>query len=525
MRPLQWLRGLGYVVGLTSMAGLTGCTDEEIVYVERPPFNEPADPASGFLGYYTASSKQTTCGNCHADFQGSWAETGHASAWSTLNEIDADDFCYSCHTITERGNEATGEVGHDVVQDTTYFDVQCESCHGPGLEHVEGVNQGELIAPLAHIGVGPDTSAGCGACHNGTHHPFVEQWAVSRHAIMEESPQTNPNCVRCHEGRGKLIALGLERNYAEKGETEPQPITCAVCHDPHGSSNTANLRLSVSNPDPVANLCMSCHLNRVEPATGSSRGNQPHGPQGGVLLGFAGWRPPNFVYDTARIYGSHATTANPNLCAGCHVNSFTVNDPESGNFAFQSVGHSFEAAPCVDAQGVPTGSDDCAFTAAARNWSACTNSGCHANEDVAANVFNTARASMETFAAVLWVDTDQDQTIDNYPADDGYLPRIKAQTTDLNPSDNTVTAADGMEFNVRLCAEGRHGHPDGSFGTHNKFLCEALLVQGAAYLKSIYAFLPSPPVLVQVLAEKWSKPIAPGPGQPRIKREKFPIME
>jgi len=73
---------------------LTACTDEEIVYVERPPFNEPADPAAGFLGYYTSSSKQTTCGNCHADFQGSWKETGHASAYATLKAVNAAASCY-----------------------------------------------------------------------------------------------------------------------------------------------------------------------------------------------------------------------------------------------------------------------------------------------------------------------------------------------------------------------------------------------------------------------------------------------
>jgi hypothetical protein len=189
------------------------------------------------------------------------------------------------------------------------------------------------------------------------------------------------------------------------------------------------------------------------------------------------------------------------------------------------VGHQFEAAPCVDAQGVPTGQDNCAFTAQARNWSSCTASGCHATQAVAANVFNSARAEIEFLAAILWVDTDGDQTIDASPTDQGYLPLIKAQSTDLNPSDNTVSAADGMEFNVRLCAEGRHGHPDGSFGTHNKFLCQALLAQGAAYLKSIYAFLPSPPLGFQAVADKWSKPITPGPGQPNIKREGFPILK
>ena len=62
------------LVTMLALLGLlaVGCSDDEVVYQDRPPFNEPADPAAGFLGYYTSSAKQTTCGNCHADFQGTW---------------------------------------------------------------------------------------------------------------------------------------------------------------------------------------------------------------------------------------------------------------------------------------------------------------------------------------------------------------------------------------------------------------------------------------------------------------------
>ena len=42
MRPVPLL-------ALAMVAGAIACTDEEIVYVERPPFNEPVDPAAGFL--------------------------------------------------------------------------------------------------------------------------------------------------------------------------------------------------------------------------------------------------------------------------------------------------------------------------------------------------------------------------------------------------------------------------------------------------------------------------------------------
>lgn len=506
---------------LVLMLALSACTTEKIVEVERPPFNPPADAASGFLGYYTVGAKQTTCGNCHADFQASWATSDHAKAYATLKaNPGAQSFCYSCHTITERGNSATGKVGHDKVTDSTYYDVQCESCHGPGQAHVQGVNAGNIVRPLAQIGIGPDTSASCAACHNGTHHPYVEQWSKSRHAIADDHMNTNPSCVKCHESRGRIAIWDEQTNYKEKGvATAAQPVaTCATCHDPHGSEHDGQLRRSVSDPEPSNNLCMGCHLYRIANTPSSSRGNMPHGPQGGVLLGFGGWRPPNFELDTARIYGSHATGANKKLCAGCHVGKFSITDATG---TYNSVGHLFEAAPCVDGSGRPTGNDDCAFTAAARNWSSCTTSGCHANATAAASAFNSAKSEMKLLGDILWTDKNANQVID--VTDDGYLPRIKANTTDLNPSNATVTAADGMELNVRICGEKLDAHPDGSYGTHNKFLCTALLAQGGVYLRSIYPFLAAPPANVQAIWDRWSQPSTVRGVQ--VKREKFPSLD
>jgi hypothetical protein len=37
-----------------------------------------------FVGYSTAETQQTTCGNCHVLKQTSWAKTGHANAWTDL---------------------------------------------------------------------------------------------------------------------------------------------------------------------------------------------------------------------------------------------------------------------------------------------------------------------------------------------------------------------------------------------------------------------------------------------------------
>ena len=86
---------------------LSACTDEKLVEVpvDRPPFNPPADSVNGFLGLYDVATNQTTCGNCHVNNQGEWAQTAHADAFATLeNSGGAQSFCYSCHTVSANGN-------------------------------------------------------------------------------------------------------------------------------------------------------------------------------------------------------------------------------------------------------------------------------------------------------------------------------------------------------------------------------------------------------------------------------------
>ena len=80
---------------------LIACTSEKLVF--REPFNPPPDAANKFLGYFTSSDKQTTCGNCHVNHQADWALTAHASAYATLvASNDATTECYTCHTVSDR---------------------------------------------------------------------------------------------------------------------------------------------------------------------------------------------------------------------------------------------------------------------------------------------------------------------------------------------------------------------------------------------------------------------------------------
>jgi predicted CXXCH cytochrome family protein len=482
-RPIQRTVRL-LTAALLSAGSLVGCGDD-VVYRDRPPFNPPQAAAAGFLGYYDATTKKTTCGNCHADYQGTWSLTKHAHAWTAVNSSTTkQEECYTCHTVTGNGNAASGTpAGHDAVKDAVYYDVQCENCHGAGLTHVEGVGQGSLVRPLARIGM---TGTGdCGDCHSGAHQPFAEEWSASGHANVSASRAGNAECAGCHDGRKALERFDPTVNYKEKaGATDYQPTTCSVCHNPHGSDNPSQLRFPVTSADPAQNLCMQCHLRRIEPLVSSS---SPHAPQGAVLLGFAGYRPPGFVYDTARIFGSHATEKNPRLCAGCHVNKFTVTDKLTGAFTFQATGHLMRPIPCLDASGKPTGDKTCAYTATARSWQTCSASGCHANAAAANNAFNTVRSRMKFLADQLWLNSNNDGTLQATPTDGGLLATLKAtRPTEWSTTDNQVTPAEGAEFNARLCGEYNQPNSDNSKGVHNPFLCEALLIATIDYIKSYY---------------------------------------
>ena len=501
----------------TVAALLLACSDTE--EVPREPFNPPPDQTNKFLGYFTASDKLTACGNCHAEKQADWANTKHAQAWADLvaSGHQTSD-CNSCHSVSERGNAAAAPAGYTAVADTAYQDVQCESCHGSGFEHASSPTIENR--PLATIAIPADPaqwveSSTCGSCHQGSFSPFVEQWSQSAHArtvtevIQDIVDDPGTSCSACHEGRHVLEAWGVNTNYVEKDETvtleNAMPTTCAICHDPHAKDHEGQLRWAIDDPNPDNNLCMKCHNRRTEPQATSSRG--PHAPQGGVLLGTAGYWPAGF--DTTAVIATHGNVAvNTRLCAGCHVAPFEVTDA-SGNVTFQSTGHSFSPDPCIDATGKPTGDTTCArpgdpsFVSGVRKFNGCTASGCHSTEEAAENAFEANRNIVRLLADQLWVDVNGNQVLYTTdpvtgqgtgfdPGDTGLLTQVPV--TEFNATDNKITDAEGVLFNVRLIAENRYGNADRSFGAHNPFLSQSLLTASIDALKATYGLAVTPQV-------------------------------
>jgi predicted CXXCH cytochrome family protein len=455
------------IVGLGVLAG---CVDERIVFRDRELFEEPLAEAANFLGYTSRDDKLTVCGNCHVGPQSQWEETAHAGAWATLQASGgAQPFCEGCHTVSELGNVTTGDVGYVATGEIRYEDVQCESCHGPGLEHVN--NPSDLTVPRAQMDVGLDPTLGCGECHEGSHHPFAEEWAQSGHGSVVPYPAGRADCEGCHTGEGALAMFGVNTVYAEQ-ETVAQPgehlaITCAVCHDPHGSDNDAQLRFPVDVPNEEINLCMQCHQKRGTPDPTSFRG--PHSPEGPTLLGTAGWWPPSLDFPGGRIVATHGSEDNPKLCASCHVTSFQVTDDVTGDFVFQATGHLFEATPCLDAQGIPT-SGSCAPPE--ESFLSCTAGGCHATQDVARSLKGVAELRIGTLVTEL----------------SGLVAQIPA--SEFDETDARYTVGEGSAFNLALAQS-----PGGV--VHNPFLLEALLIASIAEVRDTYAL----PLLTDVSLE------------------------
>lgn len=492
-----WLHpSLKFVVLFLPATLGAGCTKTEIVYRDREPFNPPPDVASGLLGYYSFGEKQTTCGNCHVGHQADWEQTDHANAFADLVGTGrAQTSCYGCHTVSEKGNGLAQAAGWSAKPDSAYKDVQCESCHGPGDDHVRAPED-RTKWPLPRVGM-TVANASCAACHTGVHTPYAEEWGASGHSQVLTTPAGRAECAACHEAKATLKAWGVTTNYVERDSTAFIPQTCSVCHNPHGSENTAQLRFPIDTPDPDRNLCMRCHLRRGEPEPGRST---PHAPQGFVVLGIGGYRPAGASIDTLIGLTTHASVANPRLCAGCHVNATDVTDPNTGSSVFRSTGHLFRPVPCKDASGKPTADNTCAYTPGARIFKACVASGCHSTEAVAAGRLAGARSDIEALAAQIWVDTDHDETIDAAPTDAGYLAIIRRDRPTELTSTTVITPARGAEFNVKTFGE-RYSNGDKSLGVHNPFLARALLAANIAELRTAYG-LPAPPAMIQALVDK-----------------------
>ena len=311
--------------------------------------------ASTYIGVGAMDGLQAefpACSICHADQAEDWAATAHASMFSRAIDGEVSDHygpdCVSCHVtgFNNRPEAVNGgfddlarEAGWTLPEELTagnwedmvaefpqvakLANVQCESCHGPGAAHAGAGGD------PSKIGVGLDYGT-CAQCHaEDPYHVFPQQWEVSAHADKNAQAFWYPigenrlACVGCHSGAGYIDAAnGVPM---EERRSNYQPITCAVCHDPHHADNPNQLRVfdavalpngtEVAEAGPAA-TCMTCHNSRVDAvvAVEGESFSTPHYSVAAELINNTG----GYTWGEA-VPGTLHGQIIQNSCVGCHM--------------------------------------------------------------------------------------------------------------------------------------------------------------------------------------------------------------
>lgn len=265
-------------------------------------------------------------------YEGAGLRTGDPLHWQGRIQT-WNHQCADCHsTALERGYDDTTGQYHTQWQE---IDVGCESCHGPGSNHVKWAQQAGgddaygLIAPLR---VAP------GRWRFGADDSIAHRSEPARHGEVEIG-----TCAPCHSRRaritpnplpgsplldGYLPALLDEGLYFANGRMREEVyvwgsfqqsrmhaagVTCSDCHDPHS--------LAVrGGPDEV---CASCHL----PAVFATRDHHGH-PSDSSGASCVACHMPERTYMQVDARRDHALqvprpdvaarTGSPTVCLDCH---------------------------------------------------------------------------------------------------------------------------------------------------------------------------------------------------------------
>ena len=119
-----------------------------------------------------------SCVACHPSAAAKWHESAHARAWAALVEFkaDADPNCIGCHSV---GFGTPGGYQR-AFAGAKFTDVGCESCHGPGSQHIaQRQSGGEVTAHFRPLGAGD-----CVKCHHGEFSrlfDYAQFWPLIQH--------------------------------------------------------------------------------------------------------------------------------------------------------------------------------------------------------------------------------------------------------------------------------------------------------------------------------------------------------
>lgn len=220
------------------------------------------------------------------------------------------DTCMECH---EDAYDSFLKNRHGIAADnrTPAAQMGCESCHGPGSEHVDADGEGGIRSLKTDSDSSPAAdNAACLACHSKGNQAL---WHGSEHEGR------NLSCADCHS---------THTNYAKNLRFESQEETCRQCH----KGIRAQLMRQSRHPIREGKLrCSSCHNahgtigdSLIDSATVNNKCFECHADIRGPFV----WEHPPVVEDCLSCHTPHGSSHNtllnartPFLCQRCHANA------------------------------------------------------------------------------------------------------------------------------------------------------------------------------------------------------------
>lgn len=139
--------------------------EQRALVSKSPPLPVSAGPL-----YFSTSAR---CAPCHAAAYEVWQKSQHSHAIEILKKVkkEFDSACVGCHVT---GNGKPGGFVN-LSQTPQLANVQCEACHGSGIQHVEK----PAAAKMARL-----TADACVTCHTKSNSPefeFASYWSKIKH--------------------------------------------------------------------------------------------------------------------------------------------------------------------------------------------------------------------------------------------------------------------------------------------------------------------------------------------------------